>query len=232
MHLDALYVYMLSTCVDGETEEARKLLGATDLLDQHSTPALLATLCTLPLQSVVPILQTFVDARLLTTESPLNLVEETTYLRRCHDSFRGFVVNPQRCPVKQYLSSTGENHEALLHRCLLLLNEHLHQNICDIRKPGLSNADVPFLHARIARWLPETMRYACVSWPMHLVASDSISREVSAALLEFCTEHLLHWLEALSLLEKLSSVGRHLPKVIAWCQVRMISCFSLDVLSS
>jgi hypothetical protein len=222
MHLDALYVQMLSACIDGEREEARKLLGAAALLNRHSTPALLATLLELPPQEVVTLLQTFVDARILTTASPLNLITNTTPLRVCHDSFRGFVVDPQRCLVVQYLVSPPDHHEALLYGCLSLLNEHLRQDICEIRNPGLANADVPDLPARISRSVTEAVRYACVSWPTHLIASGSVSGTVSAALLDFCTEHLLHWLEVLSLLGELSSAGNHVPKVITWCQVSLL----------
>jgi hypothetical protein len=223
MHLDALYVHMLSACVDGEREEARKLLGAAALLNRPSTPALLATLLELPPQEVVPLVQTFVDARLLTNERPLGTITDTTTLRVCHDSFRDFVVDPQRCPVKLYLISPGGNHEAVLYRCLLLLNKHLRQDICEIRNPGLANVDVPDLPARIARSVPEAVRYACVAWPVHLAGSGSLSGTVSAALLDFCTKHLLHWLEVLSLLGELSSAGNHLPKIIAWCQVSVLN---------
>jgi hypothetical protein len=173
MHLDALYVHMLSACVDGEREEACKLLGTAVLLNRHSTPTLLATLLELPPQEVVTLLQTFVDARVLTTATSLDLITETTSLRVCHDSFRGFVFGPPRCLVKQYLILSRENHEALLYRCLSLLNEHLRQDICEIRNPGLANADVPDLPARISRYVPEAVRYACVAWPVHLAGSIS-----------------------------------------------------------
>jgi hypothetical protein len=222
MHLDALYVHMLSACVDGEREEAGKLLGAAVLLNRHPTPALLTTLLELPLQQVVTLLQTFVDARLLMAASPLNLITETTSLRVCHHSFHGFVINPQRCLVKKYLVSPPDHHETLLERCLSLLNEHLRQDICEIRNPELANADVPDLPARIVRSVTEAVRYACVAWPVHLVGSRSLSETVAAALLHFCTEHFLHWLEALSLLEELSSAGNHVPKVIGWCQVSLM----------
>jgi hypothetical protein len=222
MHLDALYVHMLSACLDGEREETRKLLGAAALVNRHSTPALLATLLGLSPQEVVTLLRKFVDARLLTTESPLDTITDTTTLRVCHGSLHGFIVDPQRCLVKQYLIAPGENHEAFLNRCLSLLNEHLRQDICEIRNPGLANAGVPDLRARIARYVPEAVRYACVAWPVHLAGSGSLSRTVSAALLHFCTMHLLHWLEALSLLEELDSAHNHIPKVLAWCQVSLL----------
>jgi hypothetical protein len=221
-HLDALYMHMLSTCSDSEEEHAGKVLGTAVFLNAHLTPALLATLLQLPLGEVVTLLQMFVDARILMTELPLNMITETTAIYLCHQSLRDFIVDPLRCRVKRYLASPANNHYALLNRCLSLLNEHLCQDICDIRNPGIANADVPDLPARIARSVPEAVRYACVSWTVHLAASDSVSGTVSTALLDFCTGHLLHWLEVLSLLGRLSAAGK-LPGIMKWCQVSMFS---------
>jgi hypothetical protein len=163
---------------------------------------------------VATLLQSFVDVRLLTTGDARGIVTDTTPLRICHDSLRDFMVDPLRCRVTQYLVSPANSHEALLDRCLSLLNEHLRQDICDIRNPGIANAEVPDLPARIARCVPEALRYACVSWPVHLVASDTVSETMPAALLDFCTNHLLRWIEVLSLLGGLSSACKHLPRIM------------------
>jgi hypothetical protein len=202
-----------------------KLLGTVVVLGAPSTPSLLATLLQLPLREVIPLLQTFAHTRLILTESPLVPIAATTAIRICHESFCGFVVEPHRCRVSKYLVSPALHHETLLDRCLSLLNKNLCQDICDIRNPGLANADVPELPARIARAVPEAVRYACMCWPVHLVASSSVSGTVSAALLDFCTYHIFHWLEVLSLLGELSSAGKYLPRIMTWCQVRIsLSC--------
>jgi hypothetical protein len=219
MHLDALYVHVLSTCSDDNGELAGKLLGTAALLDAHPTPSLLVTLLQLPLQEVMMTLQDFVDARVLITDTTMNSITDETSLHVCHNSLRGFVVDPLRCRLKHYLMSPPHIHEALLYRCLSLLNAHLRQDICDIHHPGISNADVPGLPSRITQCIPEAVRYACLSWPVHLLGSGSPSGTVSAALIRFCTDHLLHWIEVLSLLGKLGFVNKHLPKVMAWCQV-------------
>jgi hypothetical protein len=222
MHLDALYAHILSTCSHGkgkERKQSRRILGTAVLLNAQSTPALLAALLHLPLTKVAMLLQSFVDVRLFTTEDIKGIVTDATPLRVCHESLHEFLVDPLRCRVTQYLVSPANCHEALLERCLSLLNEHLRQDICDIRNPGIANVDVTDLPARIARCVPEAVRYACVSWPVHLVASNTVSETVSAALLDFCTNHLLHWLEVLSLLGALSSAGKRLPRIIQWFQV-------------
>jgi hypothetical protein len=214
---------MLSTCLDDGREYAAKLLGTAVLLSAPSTPSLLATLLQLPLHEVIPVLQTFAHARVILTESPLVSITATTAIRVCHESFRGFVVEPQRCRIKKYLVSPALHHEALLDRCLSLLNENLCQDICDIRHLGLANADVPDLSARIARAVPEAVRYACMCWPVHLLASSSLSGLLSAGLVDFCTYHLFHWLEILSLLGELSSAGKYLPRIMTWCQVSIFT---------
>jgi hypothetical protein len=219
-----LYAHILSTCSHGKEEERKqsgRLLGTAVLLNAQSTPALLAALLRLPLKKVAMLLQSFVDVRLLTTEDVKSTVIDTTPLRVCHGSLYEFLVDPLRCRVTQYLMSPTNSHETLLNCCLSLLNEHLRQDICDIRNPGVANAEVPDLSARIARCVPEALRYACVSWPVHLVASDTESETVSAALLDFCTNHLLHWLEVLSLLGELSSACEHLPRIMQWFQVSL-----------
>jgi hypothetical protein len=209
-NLTGLYVHVLSTCSDSNRKNAGRVLGAAALLTAQVTPALLAALLQLPLPEVVLPLQTFVTARILVTENPWDLISDRTTLRVCHESLRSFVI------------SIGEDHEALLDCCLSLLNRDLRQDMCDIRNPGLANADVPDLRARTARAVPEALRYACLSWPVHLVAIGSISGTVSATLLEFCRAHLFHWLEVLSLLGELSSAGKHFDRIMQWFQVSIL----------
>jgi hypothetical protein len=217
--LDALYTHVLSTCCEGDQENAGKVLGTVVLLDANVTPSLLAALLQLPQHEVTAHVQALIDAQLLKPDGPSDSITDTTNLRICHDSLRGFVVDPLRCQVKHYIVNTAEDHEKLSNHCLSLLNNHLRHDICDIRNHGLANADVPNLSARIVRSVPEAVRYACLSWPIHLIASGSVSRTVSVALLQFCTHHLLHWLEVLSLLGELSRTAKYLPEIMKWCQV-------------
>jgi hypothetical protein len=158
----------------------------------------------------------------VTPESALDTVAEARTFRLCHQSLLEFFVDPLRGRARHDLVDPADNHRDLLDRCFRLLNSHLRQDICDIRNPGVANVDVPDLSARIAQSLTEAVRYACVSWPVHLLACGSVFGTVSAALLDFCTHHLLHWLEVLRLLGGLSSAGDHLPKVKAWCEVSLL----------
>jgi hypothetical protein len=136
-----------------------------------------------------------------------------------HPSFRDFLVDPHRCLDVQFLVGPAEHQHKLLFHCIELLNNKLCYDICGIRSPGRANAEVKDLPVLLARHVPEAVKYACQFWPVHLVTGGSLADSESAALLEFCTNHLFHWLEVLSLLGELSTAGKHLPRIIAWCQV-------------
>jgi hypothetical protein len=136
-----------------------------------------------------------------------------------HPSFRDFLVSPQRCTNQHFLVTPTEHQHELLCRCLQLLNKHLRHDICNIRSPCLANAEIPNLAGLLARSVPEDVRYACRFWQVHLIASGHLTESVSVALHELCTDHLLHWLEVLSLLGELSFAYNFLPRCIMWYRV-------------
>jgi hypothetical protein len=221
--LNTLFVNVLSTYSDDGGPHAGTLLCTIALLKRPVTPTLLAGLLELPLKEVTALSQTFLVQRLVTPESPADPVTEAQTFRLCDPALLDFSVGPLRIRARHDVVDPAEAHSDLLERCLRLLNNHLREDICNICNPGLANADVPDLPARISRFVPEALRYACVSWSVHLLACGSIAGTVLTALLDFCATHLLHWLEVLSLLGELSSAGNHLPNVIAWCQVNQLS---------
>jgi hypothetical protein len=219
---DTLFVNVLPPCTYDGGPRAVTLLCTVALLNLPVTPTLIAAIVKIPLKEVTVLLQTLVDAQLVMPESPEDPVTEAQTFRLYDESLLRFFVDPFRSLSRHNVVQPAKDHRDLLERCLRLLNDHLREDICNIRNPGLANAIVPDLPARIARYVPAAVRYACVAWPMHLVGSGSVSGTVSAALLDFCTEHLLHWLEVLSLLGELSSAGYYIPKIISRCQVSLV----------
>jgi hypothetical protein len=222
-HLDALYVHMLSDCSGEKGKHLGKLLATVAVLERPVTLALLNTLLELPSHDVAADVGILVDARLLITDSLLlDPIADTTIIRVIHDSLREFITDPLRCGLKRYLVDAADYHGQLSDRCLRLLCKYLRQDICNIRNPGQANAEITDLSARIGRSIPEAVRYACLSWPVHLVSGGPASGILPVAWLDFCHNHLLHWIEVLSLLGELSYAGEHLPRVIAWFQVSIL----------
>jgi hypothetical protein len=219
VHRDILYVNSLSAYSNSGAGCASSLLCTLTLLKEPTTPALVSTLLELPMEEILTHLQTFVDEQLLVIERPLNSITSITAIRVRHGSLHEFVVGSLQRGLDDHLVDPAETHSTLLARCLQLLHTLLRQDICDIRDPGCANVDVLDLPARIAHALPEAVLYACRSWPAHLIGSGTISERMSSELLNFCTQHLLHWIEVMSLLGELSSAGQYLLETREWCKV-------------
>jgi hypothetical protein len=90
-------------------------------------------------------------------------------------------------------------------RSLELMSKRLERDICGLRTPGalfdeLNGVDQePLAH----------IRYACCYWVDHLQACQGqIGLRDNGEVHVFLQEHFLHWLEALSLMKKMSESVR------------------------
>jgi hypothetical protein len=147
-------------------------------------------------------------------------------IRTFHPSFSDFLIHPERCTDGDLLVSVGDTHLLLAIRCLRVMNRRLKQDICEIGNPSLLNSEVPDLSDRRSRLISEELRYACVYWMSHLAsASTQTSASVNELQLElndFCTHHLLQWIEALSIVQELRSAVEGLHLACEWLKVRII----------
>ena len=94
-------------------------------------------------------------------------------------------------------------HNVLLTKCLILMtgSKGLSENICHLESPGKRRRTIS--SQALDKSLPADVRYACCYWVHHLEQSTRRIRDQDAVHL-FLQKHFLHWLEALSLLGKIS----------------------------
>ncbi|KAK1837423.1 Vegetative incompatibility protein HET-E-1-like protein 7, partial [Colletotrichum chrysophilum] len=88
-------------------------------------------------------------------------------------------------------------HRQLAAKCLALLKECLHEDMCDLRAPATLRATVDV--QKINKDLSPEVQYACLHWTYHTDQagdSESLARDVD----DFLRSHFLHWLETLSLM--------------------------------
>ena len=81
------------------------------------------------------------------------------------------------------------------------MSHKLKRDVCDLRKSGALASEVE--SKRIERCLPAELQYACQYWVQHLQRSEAQLYD-DDQVHQFLREHLLHWLEALSLMGKIS----------------------------
>jgi hypothetical protein len=232
LQIDKLYMNVLqSATVDDESNASRtnatlcrrvgNLLRTLVLLEEPVSIRTLAHLMGVSsnVQEVDNDVRALRSVLLISPASGSERVSET--VSTFHPSFRDFLVDPQRCSDEDFLVKPATHQHELFYHCLQVLNKSLCYDICGIRELGLANADIHNLLERLALSVSEPLRYACRFWPVHMVSSSSLTEPVSTALLEFCTKHLFHWVEVLSLCDDLSSAAKHLRQITVWFQVRI-----------
>lgn len=135
-----------------------------------------------------------------------------------HPSFSDFVIN--RCIDSRFRIDVQAFHAYILKRSLSIMNQHLKRDICRIQNPFLMNNDVEDLRGRCDRFIPAELRYACEFSMIHLAKAGNLDGDAEAikALEKFCQLHLLHWVEVLSLIGRLSAGRVGLPGAIKWCK--------------
>jgi hypothetical protein len=124
-------------------------------------------------------------------------------LRLHHPSFRDFLLDGKRCGDDRFHVDEKSTHENLARCCLELMSapSSLRQDMCNLSDPGYLKRDID--EERIDRNLPPELQYACRYWVDHIVRSGRSILDGDATH-RFLEKHLLHWLEAMSLINETS----------------------------
>jgi cytidylate kinase len=221
-HLDELYMGILQDAVNTSGGERD-----SDLYDRlHAVVAVIVLaqspvhVDALAILSGVKLTNVRIVIRYLT--SLLLVTTDDEPVRIFHPSFPDFMTDARRCTMESLRVNPPIDHGVLASRCLSILNETLHYDMCDIQNPATGNRNVPDLAGRLRKkvisW--NAVRYACCFWTRHLVEHEKPSSDLLDILDDFCRKHLFHWLEILSLIEHLSSLEGELLQVIEWCKVQ------------
>ncbi|RFU31703.1 hypothetical protein B7463_g4630, partial [Scytalidium lignicola] len=183
-------------------KEFREIVGTIVMLAAPLSIRSLASLIGLSEQKIahrLSILRSVLDVPPgLNSDKPVKLL---------HLSFRDFLVGPR--PKTQttnpFWIDEQEAHKQIAGECLELLmkKKPLRKDICGVRLPGTPRERIE--KQKIADSLPPEVQYACLYWVFHLKSSNHmIEDEDQIPVQQFLECHFLHWLEALSLLGRIS----------------------------
>jgi hypothetical protein len=203
--LDEIYLMVLgrhlsTDYANDEREELcemlRRVLGSIAILSLPLSAQSLSVLLHLTKEDV--------DQTLEDLESILEVPEDQSLpLRLHHSSFRDFLFS-DRCGDPHFRVDEKHAHEALAIHCVNLMSATLKRDICGLRDPGILSDDIE--SDRVEKcFLPE-VRYACLYWVHHLENGGARLCD-DGQVHQFLREHLLHWLEALSLMKETSKAA-------------------------
>ncbi|CAN9292558.1 unnamed protein product [Alternaria alternata] len=111
--------------------------------------------------------------------------------------------------------TAAEEQGRITHRLLDAMDSTLRRDMCSLQKPGVRIQEAK---SRVQGSCLPQMAYACEYWVGHLQAGRHACSDVVAdegKVHRFFQKHLLHWLEAMSLLQKMSEAILALQKLEA-----------------
>jgi hypothetical protein len=205
------------------------------LLHEHALANILSTVVLLQEPMNVPALASLASedeqaGALLPLLSAVLLMDKTTPVQLFHPSFPDFITDEGRCSDKRFLVRRAEGHLRLAIRCLEIMIAGLRENICDLEDPSLPNNEVADLELRLENAASPQLRYACKYWHVHICLADVTSPDLVKCLEAFCTSHLLHWVELLSLLDDIQRlIGSNSMQLLLKCLEVSTSMHKIDL---
>jgi hypothetical protein len=202
-HLDEIYITVLKHSISTDyTDEEKKELCGMLRMTLGSVVVLLFPLSASSLSTLFHLPKEHVDQTLDDLHAILDIPEDQTRpLRLYHPSFRDFLLNKDRCTDLNFQVDTKQAHRTMADRCIRLMFTALKQDICDQRGLGMLVAGVK--NVRVEKCLPPEIQYACLYWVQHLQKCGDGLHD-NDRIYQFLLVHLLHWLEALSWIRKIS----------------------------
>jgi hypothetical protein len=217
--LDQLYAEVFSKAVESHEVDnsalctrLRNVVGAIVLLQDQLGRRALAGLLHIGPRDVLLVIRKL-SAVLIIPET------ETGPIKIFHPSFPDYVS--LRCSDERFRIDNSIQHGILAHHCLSIMNRQLHRDMCQTNDTSLMNSEIPVLKERFHDFIPTELQYACKHWINHLVLSSRPGLDLTSELELFCTSHLLHWVEVLSLSCAIPSAVAAIPGALRWCRVSL-----------
>jgi hypothetical protein len=195
-------------------DQFRTIVGAIISLAEPLSATSLATLLNMSLNAVTRRLYPLHSV----LQIPINLHSP---IRTLHLSFPEFLLS-DRCQQEPFGVNGPATHRMLLTKCLNLLSgsSGLRENMCGLRYPGQRRQEVD--RATLDKCLPPVMQYACRYW-VHHIQYSMIQILDDDQVHQFLQTHFLHWVEALSFMDRVSEVIQYLGVLESVITVRQIS---------
>ena len=139
-------------------------------------------------------------------------VTEAEQIRILHPSFYDYLS--ERCRDRPWSIDLQRHNKDLALRCIKLLDQELRENICGMTLPYLGQK----------YFLSEAISYACKFWIEHICLVSDVTDDIVDEIYAFLEKHLLHWMEAMAILNCHDDTIRSISNLMEWLQVCRRMC--------
>jgi hypothetical protein len=191
--MDKTYLPILSRLLDDRDDEDtenlvqqfREIVGAIILLAVPLSANALSHLLGIQVDTTSNLLRSFRSVLSIPGHQDLPV-------RILHLSFREFLLTTKA----RFYVNEEETHTKIASHCLLVMDKKLKHNICNLQSYGAQRMEID--SQAIEQCISVELKYSCRYWVYHLERSHVHVSEIEV--LAFLKKHLLHWLEAMSLM--------------------------------
>ncbi|RKK30991.1 Vegetative incompatibility protein HET-E-1 [Fusarium oxysporum f. sp. cepae] len=196
---------LLSQIAELPREERQEVIDDFKVI-VGSIVTLASPLSVTTLSRLIDVLPDVVDERLDGLHSVLSIpLERKIPVRMLHLSFRDYLVDPRNRERIEFWIDEKVTHQRLAKQCLRVMRGALRENICGLSFLGMHRSAVGV--RQIEERVPAELQYACMYWVHHQTRVE-LEPNDKDDIYNFLETHFLHWLEALSLLGRISeSIG-------------------------
>ena len=124
-------------------------------------------------------------------------IDSASTIRVIHQSFLDFLTDSERSD--DFFIEVDHHNSLLSRRCLEIINAKLHANMCKLTDMSKLNDEISDLASRLHEYVAEDVLYSCQHWAEHIGQVSNQDPQILSVLRKFCNEHVLHWLEVMSL---------------------------------
>jgi hypothetical protein len=222
--LKGTYLPILNSVVisegDGREEhrifDFKRIAGTIVLLYDPLAASALAHLLNLRIGDIDRVLRPL-HSVLNIPRAPDGKMDCTTPITLFHLSFRDFLIDSALKDENKFWVNAKETHRTLGMHCIRLLESGgLKEDVCGVLAPGTRRSAIA--KSRVHSSLPDDVAYACCYWVQHVMSSGEQVKD-DDVVLRFLQKHMLHWMEALSWLGKVSDVIHNIAALRSFVDV-------------
>lgn len=137
------------------------------------------------------------------------VLQQRPTVRLLHPSFAEFLSTKSRCVREYWCFDRNTLHHPISIRCIDRLSSALKANMCNLLlSPEPADEE-----------LREDVKYACMYWVEHICRVTDADSMFLQRVDVFLLRHILHWLEAMSILKMTKNAIVHLERLSSWLSV-------------
>jgi hypothetical protein len=154
--------------------------------------------------------------------SPVLSISDTGHFHICHQSFTDFLLDPKRS--KAFWVDSQKYSLCLAGSCMKFMDAKLKFNFFDLKTSHILNKDIPNLMDHIKNVKYTALDHATYFWAIYLQKSSdmTLAEEIMVQMEKFLMNHLLHWLEIMSLMGAVNHAAQLLLLAENWCKVSVL----------